>query len=47
MVEAAHPAMSAPEAEDWGWYSHVDWRVRPHAVVVDTEGNMIGLHSMQ
>jgi hypothetical protein len=26
----AHLAMSAPEAEDWGWYSHVDWRVRPH-----------------
>ena len=43
----AHLAMSAPEAEDWagtltliGEYGHI-------AAVVDTEGNMIGLHSMQ
>jgi hypothetical protein len=43
----AHLAMSAPEAEDWGWYSHVDWEYGHIALVVDTEGNMIGLHSMQ
>jgi hypothetical protein len=28
----ANLAMSAPEAEDWGWYSHVDWQGRTYMV---------------
>lgn len=25
-------AMSAPDSEDWGWYSHVDWHGRTYMV---------------
>lgn len=25
-------SMSAPDAEDWGWYSHVDWQGRTYMV---------------
>jgi hypothetical protein len=28
----ANLAMSAPAAEDWGWYSHVDWQGRSYMI---------------
>ena len=28
----ANLAMSAPKAEDWGWYSHIDWQGRAYMV---------------
>jgi hypothetical protein len=40
----ANLAMSAPEAEDWGWYSHVDWHGRNYMVGACANENPNGNH---
>jgi hypothetical protein len=37
-------AMSAPVAEDWGWYSHLDWQGRSYMVGACAHENPDGNH---
>ena len=37
-------AMSPPEAEDWGWYSHVDWQGRSYMLGSSANESLDGDH---
>lgn len=40
----AHLAMSAPEAEDWGWYAEIDWQGRAYLVGANAHESPDGNH---